>query len=76
MNDDRPDAVDTLCPTCQIPVEYTSGMPRALCHECGNVYLLKMKDGLKSYYPTKENPLQEMVISYGGNVDQWRGQER
>ena len=75
MNEDQPDAVDTLCPTCQEPVEYTSGMPRALCHECGNVYLLKMKDS-RSFYPTKENPLQEMVISYDGNIDQWRGQAR
>ena len=75
MNEDKPDAVASLCPTCQVEVEYTSGVPRALCHECGNVYLLKMKD-LKDCYPTKDNPLQEMVISYDGNVDQWRGQER
>ena len=76
MNEDKLDCVPTNCPICQVEVEYTSGMPRALCHECGTVYLLKMKDGLKSCYPTHENPLQEIVISYDGNVDQWRGQER
>ena len=75
MNEDKPDSVPTLCPTCQIEIEYAPGVPRAVCHECGGIYLLKMKD-FKACYPTKENPLQEMVISYDGNVDQWRGQER
>ena len=75
MNEDKPDAIDTNCPTCQIPVEYTAGIPRALCHECGSVYLLKMKDPM-TCYPTKDNPLQEMVISYYGNETLWRGKDR
>ena len=75
MNEDKLDALPTLCPMCQVEIEYTSGAPRALCHECGTVYFLKMKD-IKSFYPTKDNPLQEMVISYDGNIEQWRGQAR
>ena len=75
MNDDKPDSVSTLCPSCEVELEYASGVPRAVCHECGSQYLLKMKD-LKACYPTKENPLQEIVISYDGNSSLWRGQER
>ena len=75
MNEDKPDAVDTLCPTCQEPVEYAVGVSRAICHECGSQYLMKMKNQ-STLYPTLDNPLQEIVISYDGNDTLWRGQKR
>ena len=75
MNEDKPDSAATLCPSCEIEMEYAEGVPRAICHECGSQYLMKMLNP-KSNYPTKDNPLQEMVIYYDGEQTLWRGRDR
>ena len=75
MNEDKLDAAFTKCPSCDIELEYASGVPRAICHECGSQYLMKMTN-LKSCYPTQDNPLQEIVITYDGEDTLWRGRDR
>ena len=65
MNEDKEDAIDTDCPTCQVAMEYTDGNKRAVCHECGSQWdftLLKPEYN----YPTRDNPIQQMVIHYSG----------
>lgn len=64
MNEDKPEAAETLCPVCEVAMEYTDGQPRALCHECGSFYALKVHGG--GNYPTGEHPILEVVISYNG----------
>ena len=65
MNDDKLDAVVTLCPTCEVEMEYTSGNTRCLCHECGLIWNFRLKES-GTFYPTKDNPVQEISIYYGG----------
>ena len=67
MNDDKPSSVETKCPTCDIPMEYTDGNTRCLCHECGSQWDYRLKDD-STLYPTVENPIQEMSIRYDSST--------
>jgi hypothetical protein len=63
MNEDKADSVESMCPTCDEPMEYTDGNTRCLCHECGTMWSYRLlNEGTK--YPTKDNPVQEMSIYY------------
>jgi transposase-like protein len=66
VNEDKTGCVDPLCPTCEMGMEVTSGQKKAVCHNCGSQYKFTLVDNLKEY-PTKDNPLQQIVIVYDGN---------
>lgn len=66
MNEDKPECVDPNCPVCEVAMECTSNQRRAVCHECGSQYDFTLVDNAKTY-PTKENPLQQIVIVYDSN---------
>lgn len=67
MNDDKPDAIETRCVTCDVAMEYVDGAQRCLCHECGTQWGYRLANA-SSMYPTKDNPIQEMSIRYDGET--------
>ena len=67
MNEDKPGAAETPCPTCEVAMEYVDGEARCLCHQCGSQWDYRLKDA-SSKYPTATNPVQEMFIRYDGGT--------
>ena len=65
MNEDKPDSINTNCVTCDVPMEYTDGNRRAVCHECGSQWDFTLLDNTR-FYPTADNPIQQMLMHYEG----------
>lgn len=75
MNDDKPAATVTLCPTCQVAMEYVDGETRCLCHECGSIWSYRLlADAAK--YPTADNPIQEISIYYDSGTQVFPADQR
>lgn len=71
MNEDKADSIPTECPTCQVEMEYTDGNKRAVCHECGSQWDYTLLDNAENY-PTRNNPIQQIVIHYAGTENEER----
>lgn len=71
MNEDKLDSIPTNCMTCDVPMEYTDGNRRCLCHECGTMWDFTLLDN-SEFYPTKNNPIQQMMIFYEGTSSEER----